>query len=88
VILSWQYKAFIMRPAGSFMETQKSSRLWPQPSDPFAFSNRRFHRVFKPALTVPPSLGKKCSENDNESVKIIVKPNDQRADYIFAEQHC
>jgi hypothetical protein len=38
--------------AGSLIETQKSSPSRPQPSDPFAFPKRRFHRIFKLALTV------------------------------------
>src|ERR1017187_8020742 len=37
--------------ASSFSETQISSPFEPRQRDPVAFSNRRFHRIFKPALT-------------------------------------
>jgi len=43
---------FYYAMVGSFIETQKSNPSGPRPSDPSAFSNRRFHSIFKPALTV------------------------------------
>ena len=42
---------FYYAMVGSFIETQKSNPSGPRPSDPSAFSNRRFHSIFKPALT-------------------------------------
>jgi hypothetical protein len=38
--------------ASSFSETQISSPFELRPGDPFAFSNRRFHHIFKAALTL------------------------------------